>query len=87
MLCKLCKKEIPSNHVQQGGLHIGCHETEIDLWHITLLEDNGKGGFHEEDLNSFLDMAKDMDEDSSYVITKTKKKAGEYFNLPEFEGF
>ena len=87
MICKLCKKEIPSNHVQQGGLHMGCHETEIDLWHITLLEDKGNGGYYENDFSIFSDMMKDMDEDSSYVITKTKMIAGKFYNLPEFEGF
>jgi hypothetical protein len=26
MICKLCNKEIPSNHVQQGGYHMNCFE-------------------------------------------------------------
>lgn len=87
MKCKLCKEEIPNNHVQQGELHIGCNEKEIDLWRITLLGTPNKGGYYEIDVYQVLDQIKDMDDYSSYVITKTKMKAGEYFSLPEFQGF
>ncbi len=87
MKCKLCYESIPPNHVQQGGLCMRCVNKDIDVWRVTLIEDNLKGGYYEKDASNILEAIKDMDNDSSYVITKEKMKAGIYFNLPEFEGF
>jgi hypothetical protein len=62
-------------------------DKEIDVWRVTLLEDKGNGGYFERNINNLLDAIKDMDDDSSYVITKKKMAEGEYINLPEFMGF
>ena len=83
-ICPHCKEEIPASHVQQGGLHMGCYETEITVWFIALPH-APKIGFFENDINQVAEVLKDMEE--PYLIDKQKMKAGVFHNLPEFEGF
>lgn len=87
MECKLCKKELNLDHVQQGGLHLDCFNTGIDVYRVTLIEDCGKGGYLERDPAAIAATIESLDTGEGYVIRKGIMLAGEYFNLPEFEGF
>lgn len=83
-ICPHCKEEIPPQMVQQGGLHLGCSETEIDVFFISLPRDP-KSGFYEEDADQLIEMLKHIEE--SHRIERRKIYAGIYHNMPDFEGF
>lgn len=84
-ICPHCKEEIPVQMVQQGGLHMNCHEAEIDVWFVALPE-APKHGFYENDINSIVSMLNE-DMEGPYLIEKQSMKAGLFYNLPEFDGF
>jgi len=83
-ICPHCQELIPPGWVQNGGLHMTCFETEIDVWFVSLPH-NPESGYCEADLNNITEMLKYAEE--PYLITKKTMTAGEYHNLPEFEGF
>ena len=85
-VCPLCGKNIPPGIVQQGGLHMDCYMTDIDVWFISL-PDAPKHGFCEKDLNQAMKYLESIETDDPHVIQKKIMAAGEYYNLPEFEGF
>lgn len=88
IICPHCKEEIPDNHVQQGGLHMGCYGTEIQVYLITM--EDGETGYYDKNLDSALESIKpDLEEsgETAYKITPKMMKAGWYYNLPDFEGF
>lgn len=73
--CPLCNKSIPWNNVQQGGLHIGCYEQEIEVYKISLG-------------NTFmLDTVMPENKNEYDSIELVKMNAGKFYNLPEFEGW
>ena len=74
MKCKKCLQEIPSSHVQQVGMHIGCYNGQIVVFKICL---DGTCCFDE-------DLPENHEE---YEIEKVKMTCGEFCSLPEFEGF
>ena len=84
--CPHCKKEIPIDHVQQGGLHIGCYEAVIDVYFISLPCDP-KSGYYDHNPKNIFEMLKNSDCEDSYLIQRQQMKAGRYYNLPDFEGF
>ena len=53
-LCSHCKKEIPEQMVQQGGCHMHCYNTEIDVWFISL-PDAPDHGFYEADPDQVME--------------------------------
>ena len=83
-ICPHCKEKIPDNHVQMGGLHVGCYESEIDAWFLSL---PGKPdyGFYEVDIEQVKEVLLNIEE--PYVVSKKKITAGRYYSLPEFCGF
>jgi len=83
-ICPHCQELIPPEWVQQGGLHLACFETEIDVWFVSLPNDP-ESGYCEANLNNITEMLKYAED--PYLITKKKMTAGEYHNLPEFKGF
>jgi hypothetical protein len=82
--CHLCKKEIPAQMVQQGGLHMHCHNQEIDVWFVSL-PDAPKHGYYENDVREVAAMLESAED--AYLIERQVMIAGRYFNLKEFEGF
>ena len=74
MKCLACEKEIPMNNVQQGNMHMGCYNEEIKVYKICL----ESTCYYDEDLPENHD---------EYEIELVKISRGEYFYLPEFEGF
>ena len=85
-VCPHCKKEIPAQMVQQGGLHIHCYNEEIDVLFISL-PDAPMHGFYEVDPAQVMEQLKSAEADEPYLITKKVLLAGRYYNLKEFEGF
>lgn len=83
-MCKHCGKEIPWDHVQQGGCHVDCHETEIDVWFISLPDSPGSG-FCENKIEAVKAVIENINE--PHLINKTRMRAGLFYNLPEFNGF
>lgn len=83
-ICPHCKDEIPANHVQQGGLHIGCYESEIDVYFISLPHAPDYG-FFEVDIEQVREVILNIEE--PHLISKKKMSAGRYYNAPEFGGF
>jgi len=83
-ICQHCKKEIPMQMVQQGGMHIDCFNTEIDVWFISL-PDAPRRGYYEKDITQVAEMLKYAEE--QYLVEKRQMLAGVYYHLPEFEGF
>lgn len=83
-ICPHCKEEIPPEWVQQGGLHMGCHEEKINTWFVSLPYDP-ENGFYENEPDQVLEVIKNMEE--PYLISKVKMTAGMFHNLPEFKGF
>jgi len=86
LVCPHCKQEIPGNMVQQGGLHMSCFNTEIDVFFISL-PDSPTHGFYEIDPSQVMEQFKSAEEDEPYLIQKKVMVAGQYHNLPEFQGF
>lgn len=84
LICKLCGKEIPLNHVQQGNCHFNCYNEGIDVWFISLLYDP-KNGFYEKDIKSVMAFLEDIEDE--YLIKKETMSAGQFYYLPEFQGF
>ena len=84
LICKLCGKVIPWDHVQQGNMHMNCFAEEIDVWFMAL-QDDPKNGFYEKDLKNIMAALEDIEE--PYLITKEKMAAGCFYYLPEFIGF
>ncbi len=79
MICPLCKKEIPYDKKQQGGMHIQCSETEIDVFYVGLKNDP-KNGYYEY-------IFKNLDVSDDCFLETRKIKAGKYFSAEEFQGF
>ena len=70
--------------VQQGGLHMFCFGVEIDVFFVSLPYDP-KSGYYEQDLKEICNMLEDAED--AYLIERRKMIAGQYHNLPDFEGF
>lgn len=83
-ICPHCKKEIKGQVVQQGGLHYGCFNIEIGVWLISL-PDAPKSGYYENDVRNISEMLKDAED--AYLIERQQMVAGQFHNLPDFEGF
>lgn len=83
-ICPHCKKEIPANMVQQGGLHMNCHEVEIDVWFVSQ-PDAPKNGYYEEELGNVMLVLESAEE--PYIVERKQMVAGLYYNLPDFPGF
>ena len=76
------------NNVQQGGLHMDCCETKIQVYRVTM--EGGKQGYYDTDLDTVINAIKgDLEEsgETAYTITPKMMKAGIYYNLPDFKGF
>jgi hypothetical protein len=74
MNCKKCNEIIPDSHVQQGGMHIGCYNEEIEVFKICL------------EGTCYFDEYFPVDH-KQYEIEKVKMTYGEFLSLPELEGF
>jgi len=85
-ICPHCKEEIPMQMVQQGGLHMGCFEADIDVFFISL-PDAPLHGFYEIDPSQVMEQLKSAEVDEPYLIQKKEIKAGLYYNLTDFQGF
>jgi hypothetical protein len=72
--CLHCKEVIPLNNVQQGNMHMGCYNEEIEVFKICL---DGTCYFDENLPENHND----------YEINLVKMSRGEFYYLPEFEGF
>jgi len=83
-ICPHCDKEIPAQTRQQGGLHMGCCETKIDVWFVSML-DAPKQGYYENDVSKVAEMLKTSED--PYLIERQEMKAGLFYNIPEFQGF
>lgn len=83
-ICKICNEEIPSDHCCYHNMHIGCAEKEIDVYFICLPHDP-LTGFYEKDAEKVMEVIKDIEE--AHQISRQKMMAGQYANLPEFDGF
>lgn len=84
VICPFCKKEIPYNKVQQGGLHVDCWGTEIDVW-FTSIPDDPENGFYEKNIKKVMAMLQCQDE--PFIINRERMYAGQFYNSPEFKGF
>lgn len=83
-ICKHCKVEIPPEMVQQGGLHLACFEVKIDVWFVSLPAEP-KFGYYDRDVSKIVEALKDSEE--AYLIESQQMAAGQFYNLPGFEGF
>lgn len=83
-ICPQCKGKIPGNMVQQGGLHMYCFGIEIDVWFISL-PDCPEHGYYENDVRRVANMLESAED--AYLVERKQMKAGQFYNLPEFEGF
>ena len=83
-ICPHCKEEIPMQMVQQGGMHMGCYNTEIDVWFISV-PDAAKHGYYEKDITQVAEMLKCAE--GKYLIERQQMSVGKFNNLPDFEGF
>lgn len=84
LICPQCEKEIPANWVQQGGLHMHCFGVEIDVWFVSLPDLPGRG-YYEKDISQVAAMLEVAEE--PYLISRQKMVAGQFYNLPDFDGF
>lgn len=94
--CKVCNELLTSMMWQSGiridGLdlpaHVHCAEKwcseEIEVWKAG---SPGDGSYVEEFVENVLEVIKDMDDESQYVITKLRMTRGKYESLGEFKGF
>lgn len=81
--CIACKGDLPTNHVQQGGMHIGCANKEITVYTIRQHGTRYCVDFNE--LEVVLDaMGFDNEE---MTIRKRQMTRIEFESLPEFTGF
>lgn len=87
MNCKGCGKEIPANHVQQGGFHMGCDQVEVTIYKFNPRSHGSPVILEENELGNFLDNLRDSDFDETWEITKTKMKKGVLDMLPEHTGW
>lgn len=82
LICPGCNKEIPPNHVQQGGYHLGCYENymnqDVKVWRVSL---DGSSYLHEE---SSIDLTLLRDGETARVATVKRK---ELLIMKEFTGF
>jgi len=74
MNCLHCEKEIPANNVQQGSMHMGCYNEQINVYKVCL------------DGTCYFDTEFPEDHER-YLITPAKIERGAFYYLPEFEGF
>lgn len=73
-LCRICNEVLPSDHVQQGGCHMGCYNQEIEVFKICL---DGACYFSENI----------PDDHDDLEISTEKIHNGLFLDMPEFEGF
>ena len=90
MKCKICKEEIDTNSVAYGNMHINCAEKEITVYKVYDI-DAVNGNFYVEkdikELMKTIETLQDYDDGGGFGIRCTTMTQGEYYNLPEFEGF
>lgn len=74
MNCLHCKQSMPSNNVQQGQMHMGCYNEEIEVFKISL------------EGSSYLDdhLPDDIED---YEVEKVLIARGAFHYMKEFEGF
>lgn len=81
MECLHCKKEVPVNHVQQGGCHMGCYDKyineEVMVWKVCL----GSSCYYHED--SSIDLFSLADDETAQVA---KVKRIDLMKMKEFQG-
>ena len=95
MICHICKAEILNHSVQQmikkHGRVFPAHFNCGTAWCCELIDvyeiNHDGSGYLDIDPISAIDMIKDSDVGSKYIITKHKMNQQQYYNLKEFEGF
>ncbi len=85
-ICPHCGENVPMGIVQQGGLHMGCYGTEIDVWFVSLPE-NPEHGFCEIDPKQVMWHLDAIEPGEPYLVQKKTMAAGLYYNLQDFAGF
>jgi len=82
--CELCGEIIPANHVQQGGMHMECYASVHVFWRMSPVDDP-KNSYMASSIDCVAEMIKEMGE--PMIVEAVTMTAGEYFELPEFDGF
>lgn len=94
--CAHCGGDITPTMCQQGGtfngvyypLHVGCGDVwgneQINVWSVSF---KGACSLTVTDVESVIDVIREMDIDDEYSIERNNMKRVDYLKLPEFTGF
>lgn len=78
-ICSYCDEPIPFGHVQQGDMHYGCYNEEINVYKITL-DKTEENHFYEEELPDLNELFKNED---LIIVRKIKMPRGYFYSLPD----